>query len=122
MVAVARGRIVAALKGLMATPVDDRFLLQAIFANRARRDNGKWVARPEPTASLSTIVLSLFSAAILANRDEYDQALCVCDTCGRVSLDRRPQMRRACPLHCAHGSGVGLGGLARGVLGGDMAR
>lgn len=105
----ARGRVVAALRGLIASPIDDRFLAGAIFAGRVRRrriiDTNQWVAHPEPTAPLSGIVLSLLAVDILTNRDEYDHHLCVCDACGRVSFQDRPVTRRHCPEHPAHVSG-----------------
>jgi hypothetical protein len=102
----ARTRAVAALRGLIASPSDDRFLRAAIFLGRVRREGSRWVARPEPTAPLSGIVLSLFAVAILSERSYYDHNLCVCDACGRVSFDTRPAMRNACPTHAPRISGV----------------
>jgi hypothetical protein len=95
----ARLRVIDALRGLIATPSDDRFLRASIFLGRVRREEGHWVARPEPTAPLSGIVLSLFAVAILSERAFYDRQLCVCDTCGRVSFDGSPGTRRSCSLH-----------------------
>jgi hypothetical protein len=94
-----RMRVVEALRGLIGSPSDDRFLRAAIFLGRVRREDGRWVARPEPTAPLSGIVLSLFAVAILSERAYYDRQLCVCDTCGRVSFDAQPGMRRMCLAH-----------------------
>jgi hypothetical protein len=109
MLFMARSRVVSALRGLIAQPVDDRFLAGAIFAGRVRRrrviDTTLWVSRPEPTAPLSGIVLSLFAVDVLSNRDEYDRHLCVCDVCGRVSFQVMPMTRRHCPEHPAHDSG-----------------
>lgn len=106
---MARSRVVSALRGLIAQPADDRFLASAIFAGRVRRrriiDTTQWVSRPEPTAPLSGIVLSLFAVDVLSNRDEYDRLLCVCDVCGRVSFQDMPVTRRHCPEHPAHSSG-----------------
>jgi hypothetical protein len=100
---LARTRAVVALRGLLARPVDDRFLAAAIFTGRVRRrmiaGQNRWVARPEPTAPLSAIVLSLFAVDILTNRELYDRELCVCDTCGRMSFSLDPTMRRACSDH-----------------------
>ena len=102
----ARARVVGSLRGLIGTPSDDRFLRAAIFLGRVRRQDGHWVARPEPTAPLSGIVQSLFAVAILAERHFYDQNLCVCDVCGRVSFDPTPAAKRVCPAHAARVSGT----------------
>jgi hypothetical protein len=109
VILTARGRVVAALRGLIASPVDDRFLAGAIFAGRVRRrrviDSNEWVAHPEPTAPLSGIVLSVLAVDVLTNREEYDQHLCVCDACGRVSFQDTPVSRRHCSEHPAPTSG-----------------
>jgi hypothetical protein len=105
----ARIRVLSALRGLIASPVDDRFLAAAIFAGRVRRrrvgERSQWVARPESTAPLSGIVLSLFAVDILSHRDVYDRGLCVCDVCNRVTFQDAAFRRRACPEHQAHVSG-----------------
>ena len=105
----ARIRVVTSLRGLMDTPVDDRFLASCIFAGRVRRQRqegrAQWVARPEPTAPLSGIVLSLFAVDVLAHRELYDRDLCVCDTCGRVSFLENPGERRSCHEHAPSVSG-----------------
>ena len=107
LLAMSRQRVVGALRGLVASPSsDDRFLHAAIFLNRVRREDGHWVARPEPTAPLSGIVLTLFAVAILSERSLYDRLMCVCEVCGRVSFDATPEMRRACPLHAPRGGGA----------------
>ncbi len=106
LITMSRGRVVDALRGLIASPSDDRFLRAAIFLGRVRREDSHWVARPEVTAPLSGIVLSLFAVAILSERSFYDRQMCVCDTCGRVSFDPLPGMRRACATHLPRGSGV----------------
>lgn len=99
----ARIRVISALRGLLASPVDDRFLMTAIFNGRVRRvrvDGANcWVVRPEPTATLSSIVLSLFAADVLAHRDIYDRTLCVCETCDRVTFEARTPQRMSCPDH-----------------------
>ena len=105
-IATARARVVGALRGLISAPSDDRFLRAAIFLGRVRRQEGHWVARPEPTAPISGIVLSLFSVAVLSERNFYDTNLCVCDICGRVSFDPTPSMRRVCMTHAARVSGT----------------
>jgi hypothetical protein len=105
LVGTARVRVLAALQAYVDTPSDDRFLRAAIFLSRVRRDEGRWVARPEPTAPLSGIVLSLFASAILSDRALYDHELCVCDTCGRIAFDDAPAMRRTCAAHAPRVSG-----------------
>ena len=106
LVALARARVVHALQGLIAAPSDDHFLRAAIFLGRVFRSEGRWVARPEATAPLSGIVLSLFAVAILSDRAFYDRELCVCDTCGRIGFDHTPAMRHTCPTHATRVSGV----------------
>lgn len=106
LASTARARVVGALRGLISTPSDDRFLRAAIFLGRVRRQDGHWIARPEPTAPLSGIVLSLFAVAILAERGFYDHNLCVCDVCGRISFDPTPSSRRTCPTHATRVSGT----------------
>jgi hypothetical protein len=106
LLTTARARVVDALRGLIASPSDDRFLRAAIFLGRVRREDGRWTARPEATAPLSGIILSLFAVAILSDRTAYDRTLCVCDTCGRVSFDPTPAMRRHCSLHGPKQSGT----------------
>lgn len=105
----ARIRVVTSLRGLIDTPVDDRFLASCIFAGRVRRQRqegkAQWVARPEPTAPLSGIVLSLFAVDVLAHRELYDRDLCVCDTCGRVSFLENAGERRCCHEHVPAVSG-----------------
>jgi hypothetical protein len=99
----ARARVVGKLRGLLATPPDDRFLSAAIFAGRVRRilvDNTMvWVPRPRSHDILSDIITSLFVADILGRREFYAQNLCVCDSCGRVRFNPDPTLRHAC-LFC----------------------
>ncbi len=102
-VASARARVVMSLQSLVAAPSDDRFVRAAIYLGRVRREEARWVARPDPTTPLSGVVLSLFAVAVLSDRDTCERALCVCDVCGRASLDPRAEMRRSCALH-AEGS------------------
>jgi hypothetical protein len=101
IIAAARARVVAALRGIIATPSEDRFLRGAIFLGSTRRQGSRWVARPAANALLSDVVLSLFAAAILSDRSAYERELCVCSACGRVSFDARPQMRTGCARHPA---------------------
>lgn len=114
--ATARARVVGALRGLISTPSDDRFLRAAIFLGRVRRHESHWIARPEPTAPLSGIVLSLFAVAVLAERSFYDHNLCVCDVCGRVTFDPTPSLRRMCPAHASRVSSTHTKTPPRGAL------
>ncbi len=95
-----RARVVGHLRGLLQTPVDDRFLSAAIFAGRVRRvvigETMQWVPRPRSHDILSDIVMSLFVSDILGRREFYAQNLCICDTCGRVRFDPDPPQRNKC--------------------------
>ncbi|MDC3955892.1 hypothetical protein [Polyangium jinanense] len=95
-----RARVVGYLRGLLQSPVDDRFLSAAIFAGRVRRvvvgDSMQWVPRPRSHDILSDIVMSLFVSDILGQREFYAQNLCICDTCGRVRFDPEPPQRDKC--------------------------
>ena len=99
----ARARVLSALRGLIAFSSEDRFLSAAIFSGRVRRVRvgaaSQWVVRPEPTATLSDIVLALFAADVLANREVYDSSLCVCQICSRVTFKEGAEDRRSCPAH-----------------------
>ena len=99
LLAMARWKVVVTLRGLLSG--DDRFLKGAIFAGRVRRDARApaWIARPREGELLSDIILSLFAADILAYRDFHDQALCVCDVCGRVSYNPKVTGRAGCGDH-----------------------
>ena len=109
VLAAARIRVISALRGLIASPTDDRFLAAAIFAGRVRRRRvqsaNEWVPQPETTAPLSGVVLSLFAVDILANREEYDRRLCVCDVCNRITFNDGELRRKSCPDHMPHLSG-----------------
>jgi hypothetical protein len=97
----ARDAVVRTLRAFLAG--DDRFLQAAIFTGRVRRDSvtSTWVARPREADALSDVVLSLFVADILAYRAFYDQTLCVCEACGRVSFNPRITTRLGCIEHLA---------------------
>jgi hypothetical protein len=103
IVTEARIRVITALRGLRASPTDDRFLMAAIFTGRVRRTRlggaNRWVVRPEPTATLSGIVISLFAVDVLSHREIYDRSLCICDTCDRVTFDADQAHRATCPAH-----------------------
>jgi len=99
----ARSRVVFTLRGLIADPPDDRFLEAAKNGGRVQTlglgSKASWIARPQREDSLSEVVLSLFAADILSNRALYDQNLCVCDTCGRVSFRAKMMARTGCREH-----------------------
>ena len=104
IIAASRARCAAQLGGLVARPPDDRFLSAAIFGGRVQRASGQrgpmWQPTPQPTDRLSDIVLSLFAADILSNREEYDAHLCVCDTCGAVCFTQHDRdLRDRCDEH-----------------------
>ena len=109
VLAASRIRVLGALRGLIASPADDRFLAAAIFAGRVRRrrvlSESQWVAQPEATAPLSGIVLSLFAVDVLAHREEYDRSLCVCDICNRITFQDGELRRKSCPDHLPQVSG-----------------
>jgi hypothetical protein len=104
---VARARVVKVLRAFIVAPPDDGFLKSAIYSGRVqrRRVDGRaaWVARPGESDSLSDIVLSLFAADILTNRDFHEAMLCVCDVCGRMSFDPMKTTRVRCLAHPPHG-------------------
>lgn len=99
LLAMARWRVVVTLRGLLATPCDDRFLQAAIFTGRVRRENSTWIARPRDTDLLSDTVLSCFAIDILTHRDFHEQNLCVCDVCGRISYNPAQSTRAGCSDH-----------------------
>ena len=106
LISVARKRVILALRGLLGTPLDDRFLNAAIYGNRVKRDatatGGGWIPGPSSTDALSDIVLSLFAADILSHRDTYERGLCICDACGRVWFDPTAQSRQTCAPGTPH--------------------
>lgn len=106
----ARIRVLAGLRGLLASPTDDRFVAAAIFTGRVRRlrvsGENRWVVRPEPTATLSGTVLSMFAVDVLSNREIYDRAFCLCEVCERVSFQSSARTRTSCPEHLPSSSGL----------------
>jgi hypothetical protein len=118
LVAGARLRTITALRGLNASPTDDRFLSAAIFAGRVQRLRGRsesyWVPQPEPTAPLSGIVLSLFAVDVLSHRDEYEKRLSVCDICDRITFQDGALRRTSCPAHLPPLSGMSRRALPSG--------
>jgi hypothetical protein len=109
LLAGARIRIISALRGLNASPTDDRFLSAAIFAGRVQRlrtqSESHWVPQLEGTAPLSGIVLSLFAVDVLSHRDEYEKRLSVCDVCDRITFQDHALRRQSCPDHLPQLSG-----------------
>lgn len=103
IVQAARTLVVMTLRGFIGPTGDDRFLAAAIFRERVQRDSrgmmAAWVPRPAIDDPLSEIVISLFAADILGNRDSYERALGVCRVCGRVGFDPAGAERPRCPLH-----------------------
>jgi hypothetical protein len=99
LLAMTRWRVILSLRGLLSKPCDDRFLQAAIFAGRVERVEGAWRAKPRKTDLLSDVVLSLFAVDCLGHRDFYDQSLCVCDVCGRVSFNPKTTTRAGCSDH-----------------------
>jgi hypothetical protein len=106
LISTARKRVVLALRGLMATPIDDRFLNAAIYSGRVKREtqgtSAGWVPQPKASDGLSDTVLSLFAADILSHRETYERGLCVCNACGRVWFDPMTEQRQSCPLGVPH--------------------
>ena len=96
---MARWRVILTLRGLLAKPCDDRFLQAAIFARRVERVDGAWRAQSRDADLLSDMVLSLFAADVLSYRDFYEQSLCLCDVCGRVSFNPAATTRAGCADH-----------------------
>ena len=99
LLAMARWRVILTLRGLLSKPCDDRFLQGAIFAGRVKRVDAAWQAQPRDTDLLSDVVLSLFAADVLTHRDFYEQSLCVCDVCGRISFNPAATTRAGCSDH-----------------------
>lgn len=100
----ARARVVRALQGLLQTPPDETFI--QIIKDTGRVENiesngNYWIAKPHKDDPLSDIVLGLFVADILSNRLLYEQNLCVCSSCGRLSFRGRTMSRTSCREHHA---------------------
>lgn len=64
------------------------------------------MVRPEPTATLSGTVLSMFAVDVLSNREIYDRAFCLCDACDRVTFQYDARQRTSCPDHQPASSGL----------------
>jgi predicted RNA-binding Zn ribbon-like protein len=106
----ARARVTQTLQGFIASVTDDRFLNAAIYCGRVRRTTvaGKpaWTASPREIDFLGDVVLSLFAADILADRDFYRTHLCFCDACGCLAIKEDPAARSLCQDHRPRVSGL----------------
>lgn len=100
IVHVARERVAAALQGLVAVPVNDRFLNANIFAGRVHRattDRGiGWQPRLTGQERLADIVLALFAADVLGHREDYERGLAICEDCGRMCFGPTAAMGTHC--------------------------
>lgn len=99
LLAMSRWRVVVTLRGLLASPADDRFLHAAIFSERVRRERSNWLVRTRDTDLLCDVVLALFAADVLSHREFHERNLCVCDVCGRLSYNPQVTSRVGCADH-----------------------
>ena len=110
LLGAARAVVVTTLRGLLASPMDDRFLAAVIYAGRVRRrrfhGETEWTPTPEPSAPLSAVLMSILTADILAHRDFYKEQLTICDLCARVDFEEGLAQRRRCASHIHPESGV----------------
>jgi hypothetical protein len=99
----AREYVIRTLRGLVLDPPDDHFLIRTAAEGRVwpirLTPKRLWVPRPHEDDPLGDIVLSLFVADILSNRQIYDASLCVCEACGRVAFHARMSIRTRCRDH-----------------------
>ena len=106
VVAQAHERVLIALRGMLATPPDDRFVNGALYTGRVQRGRGaagpsEWLPTLDEGGSLSQWVLALFAADALTDRPAYEVALGVCDACGLVGFAWPTRARSRCPAHDA---------------------
>jgi hypothetical protein len=121
LLAKTRSNVLAALRGFLGVPADDRFVKAALFSGRVQRStvpppssgsaprsmsSASWVPRPDPTAPLSALVLSLFAVDALTHRERWERNLSICDVCGRVGFVESPDRRRTCHAHAPRPSGT----------------
>jgi hypothetical protein len=114
LLAKARATVLAALRGFLQVPCDDRFVTAALFSGRVQRASApppsgtvarvgnaasRWVPRHAPGAPLSAIVLGIFAVDVLTNREAWERSLCICDVCGRLTFREGEMRRRTCPAH-----------------------
>jgi hypothetical protein len=88
LVAIARERVVAAARGLLARPPRDGFVVASLVRGRVRRvsQDGSYAPSPSTADALSDIVLSLLACDVLRFREQYDASLRVCDRCDLISF------------------------------------
>ncbi|WP_231511594.1 hypothetical protein [Chondromyces apiculatus] len=103
----ARGRVIEAVRGLIAPVSDDRFLHAAIYGGRVRRASvdGKaaWVPSPREIDFLGDMVLSVLASAVLTDRDYYRAHLGLCELCGTVTFRDAADTRAQCAEHRVSG-------------------
>ena len=104
VVELARDRVVVTMRGLLATPPDDRFLHSAIYTGRVQRRTDEhgaevWTPCLDDGGSLSQWVLSLFASDALSHRERYDESLSVCEVCGTIGFDLESRSRHRCAVH-----------------------
>ena len=103
IVSAARLRAAAQLGGLVAKPRDDSFLTTALVSGRVQRVRADGEARWRPHLrgheALGDMVMALFVADILENREQYDARLVVCEACGRVAFGGAFAARTRCAVH-----------------------
>ena len=107
----ARDRVVEGLRGLVWTPRDDSWISALVHQGYVRCEKTEqsgvmWTVEVPRGRALSDLVLALFAADILARRALYDERLCVCSSCGRVSFDPACSGRLGCPAHPVRPSAV----------------
>lgn len=99
----ARRRVISALRGIIAPITDDRFLNAALYSTRVQRSdvNGRpvWMPSPRETNCVSDIVLSLFAANILMDREYFQAHLCICKTCDRIFFREAREREDVCHEH-----------------------
>jgi hypothetical protein len=103
LLSAARSRVVASLRGVVATG-DAAFVHAALYAGRVLRSTGadgrgEWRVRLAEGAALSDQVLALFAADKLTHPEDYETDLTVCDACGAVAFLPAALSRRGCVSH-----------------------
>lgn len=104
VVSQAHERVVASLRGMLATPPDDRFVNAALYTGRVQRGRARsgpseWLPTLDEGGSLSQWVLALFAADALLDRPAYELTLGVCDACGLVGFAWKSRSRTRCEAH-----------------------
>jgi hypothetical protein len=94
----ARANVVTALRGLVWRPVEDTWIADAVGRGHVLESGGRRAVRVPAGRSLSELVLALLAADALTRRRLYDERLCVCSVCSRVSFEPSSG-RLGCPSH-----------------------